>query len=143
MVMSPWFNNTAGTIIIQGSTLASGTQPMVRFDDNTVNEQIAMFTSGVDPKFTVTDGGTPQADLDTGTVTANTRFKLAAAYAANDFAACVNGLVVQTDVTGTIPTVDRMRMGTDLSANQLVGYMDRIAYYDERLTNDQLQSLTK
>ena len=142
-VLAPWFNNTTGTIIIQGSTLASGTQPMVSFDDNTVNEQIAMFTSGVDPKFTVTDGGTPQADLDTGTVTANTRFKLAAAYAANDFAACVNGLVVQTDVTGTIPTVDRMRMGTDLSANQLVGYMDRIAYYDERLTNDQLQSLTK
>jgi len=142
-VLAPWFNNTTGTIIIQGTTLASGTQPMVNFDDNTVNEQIAMLTSGVDPKFTVTDGGTPQADLDAGTITANTRFKLAAAYTVNDFAACVNGLVVQADVTGTIPTVDRMRIGTDVSANQLVGYVERILYYPQRLTSSQLQSLTK
>jgi hypothetical protein len=100
-------------------------------------------TSGTDPKFTVTDGGTPQADLDAGTIIALTTFKMAVAYTVNDFAACVNGLTVQTDVSGTVPTVDRMRIGTDVSANQLVGYIQRIVYYSERLTNDQLVSLTK
>jgi len=138
-----WFNGATGTIVVQAATLASGTQPIVSFDDNTVNEQMVINTSGTDPKFTVTDGGTPQADLDAGTIIALTTFKMAVAYTVNDFAACVNGLTVQTDVSGTVPTVDRMRIGTDVSANQLVGYIQRIVYYSERLTNDQLVSLTK
>ncbi len=137
-----WFNNTTGTIVVQAATLASGTQPVVTFDDNTVNEQMVLNTIGTDPKFTVTDGGVAQADLNGGTISANTTYKMAAAYTVNDFAACVNGGTVQTDASGTIPTVDRMRIGTDVSANQLVGYIKRIAYYPERLTNAQLQALT-
>lgn len=141
--LSGWFNNASGSLVIQATRTQSTTLPLVSFDDNTVNEQINLYTNVADPKFTVSDGGVTQADLNGGTTVTNTSFKLAAAYAQNDFALCLNGTTTQTDASGTVPTVDRMRIGSDVSANQFVGYMNRIAYYPERLINSELENLTK
>lgn len=137
-----WFNPSAGTWVVSGSTLASGTQPLVSLDDGTTNEEIRIFTSGTDPQFVVRDGAVNQASIDTGTITAGTTFKMVAAYAANDFAASLNGAAVVTDTSGTIPTVDRVRVGTNRGGNQLVGYVEKVAYYPERLNNSQLARLT-
>lgn len=137
-----WFNNTTGSVVVQGSTRASGTQPLVSLNDTTTNEQVNLYTSGTDPKFTVTDGGVTQTDLNGGTISANTRFKMGAAYAVNNFACSINGGTSQTG-TGTLPTVTQMQIGTDAAGNQLQGYVERVAYYPERLTNSQLENLTK
>ena len=49
--------------------------------------------------------GTIQADLSTGsTATANTTFRAAAAFEANDFRLAINGGAVATDNSGTLPT---------------------------------------
>lgn len=139
---SSFFNASEGTIVVEGTSPGVSTRTLVAFDDNTANESIIIRTSGTDPIFAVTDGGSTQCSLDGGTITAGTQFKFAATYKANDFAACLNGGTVQTDTGGTIPTVDRMRIGADQAGNYLNGFVGRIRYYNTRLSNSQLQALT-
>lgn len=139
---SSFFNSSEGTIVVEGTSIGVGVCPLVSFDDNTANQSMILGTSGTDPIFAVTDGGSAQCSLDGGTITAGTQFKFAAAYKANDFAACLNGGAVQTDASGTIPTVDRMRLGCDQAGNYLNGFISRVRYYRTRLTNAQLQELT-
>lgn len=138
-----WFNNVNGSWVVNGSTTVSGLQPLVSLDDNTANEQIRLYTNGADPRFTITDGGSTQADLDAGTVVANTRFSLACTYLANDFAASLNGGTPVTDTSGTVPSVNRVRMGRNQAGNQMWGYLERASFYTERLTNAQLQALSR
>jgi len=139
---SSWYNQTQGTLLAQFAGPASGTCGIVSVDDDTANEQIRLITSGTDPKFDVTDGGSPQADIDVGTVASGTSYKFAGAFNVNDFAACIGGGVVGTDTSGTLPTVDRMRIGSTQAGNVLNGHIASIAYYNTRLPNATLQSLT-
>ena len=137
-----FFNASEGTVLVEGVSFGIGTKALVAFDDNTANESIILRTNGTDPIFEVVDGGVSQCSLDGGTITAGTAFKFAGAYKANDFAACLNGGTVQTDTGGTIPTVDRLRLGVDQAGNYLNGYLSRVRYWTTRLTNAQLQELT-
>jgi len=134
---------TAGTLYAEFVLVnATGTHPILSLDDNTANEQLRLYTSGTDPKFTVTDGGATQADLDAGTVAAATTYKMAASWAANDFAACLNGGTVATDTSGTLPTVDRLRIGADQAGNGAAMYLKRVTWWATALTDAQLQSIT-
>jgi hypothetical protein len=139
---SSWYNATAGAFLVQFDTPASGTRIISAADDNTANNNIQMLTSGTDPTFLVTTSGTAQASIDAGTVAANTVYKFAGTYSANDFAACISGGTVGTDTSGTIPTVDRLRIGAGQAGNTLCGHVALLNYYPARLTDATLQSLT-
>ena len=67
-----WWNASAGTFVAEFDGPASGTRPIIAVDDNTANEVIMLYGQRHDPKATVTDGGPPQADIDAGTLVANT-----------------------------------------------------------------------
>lgn len=112
---------------------ASGIRPVVSLDDDTANERIELFTSGTDPKLLVTDGGSTQADLDAGSITANTTARLAARFNTDNFAASVSGGAEVLDATGTMPTVDRIRIGRDQAGNCLNGTIARITGWDSPL----------
>jgi hypothetical protein len=139
---SSWYNATAGAFLVQFDTPASGTRIISAADDNTANNNIQMLTSGTDPTFLVTTSGTAQASIDAGTVAANTVYKFAGTYSANDFAACISGGTVGTDTSGTIPTVDQLRIGAGQAGNTLCGHIALLVYYPQRLPNATLQSLT-
>ena len=139
---SSWYNATAGAFLVQFDTPASGTRIISAADDNTANNNIQMLTSGTDPTFLVTTSGTAQASIDAGTVAANTVYKFAGTYSANDFAACISGGTVGADTSGTIPTVDRLRIGAGQAGNTLCGHVALLNYYPQRLPNATLQSLT-
>jgi hypothetical protein len=139
---SQWYNQTQGTLIVESLSPASGDRTIVAMDDNTANEMIRLRTEGNDPFFRVDDGGASQCALDAGSITASTSFRLAGAYSANDFAACVNGGTVQTDSAGTIPAVDRMRIGAGQAGNTVTAPIARIRYYRRRLPDASLQLLT-
>ena len=139
---SSWYNATAGAFLVQFDTPASGTRIISAADDNTANNNIQMLTSGTDPTFLVTTSGTAQASIDAGTVAVNTVYKFAGTYSANDFAACISGGTVGTDTSGTIPTVDRLRIGAGQAGNTLCGHIALLNYYPARLTDATLQSLT-
>ena len=139
---SSWYNATAGAFLVQFDTPASGTRIISAADDNTANNNIQLLTSGTDPTFLVTTSGTAQASIDAGTVAANTVYKFAGTYSANDFAACISGGTVGTDTSGTIPTVNRLRIGAGQAGNTLCGHVALLNYYSQRLPNATLQSLT-
>jgi hypothetical protein len=123
-------------------TPASGDRTVLAADDNTPNEMTRLRTEGANPFFKVTDGGSEVVAIDAGAVTANTAFKLIGAYKANDFASSINGGSAVTDTTGTIPTVDRMRIGSGQGGDTMCGCISAIRYFRKRLPNAKLQSLT-
>ena len=94
----------------------------------------------------VTTGGTTQAILPSpiaSDIGDNVIFKSIIAYKVNDIAMTANGATVSTDTSATIPTVNRIFIGGfEGVSNFLNGHIRQIAYYNTRLPNAQLQTLT-
>jgi hypothetical protein len=140
---SSWFNASAGTFVSQFTTSTiSGTRTILDANDNTANESIRLRTVSADPFFTVTDGGVDQANIDAGTVAANTTYKMAGAYTLNDFATSIGGGAAVVDTSGTIPTVNQLQIGNSAAGNSLNGYLRTISYYNTRLSDSSLQAIT-
>lgn len=134
---------TAGTLYAEFDvcTTVAGTRPIISMDNNSANERFELYASGTDLKFKVVDGGSTVVDMTIGTIAANTFYKVAVAWAANDFAASLSGAAVVTDTSGTLPTVDRMRIGANQAGDYLNGHVRRFARWLTRRTNAELQSL--
>lgn len=139
---SSWYNQSAGSVVTYANSPGVGTRVIWQIDDGTANNRYTLYTTGTSLKFDVVTGGVTQASLTLGTITANTTFKAAVAFAANDIAGVLNGGTVQTDASATLPTVDRKRLGADATGNQLTGHIERDVHYPTRLENANLQSLS-
>lgn len=142
---SSWYNQSAGTFIAEFDVLAaSGTRGILAADNNTTAEMIQLYGSGTDPKVTITDNSVVQADLDVGTIAANTTYKLGVSYALNDIAACLNGGTVGTDTAATLPTPTQLRIGTEsaTAANILDGHVRRVQFFNIAKSDAELQALT-
>lgn len=137
------YNQSGGTLVASFDviTTVTGTRPIVSFDDNTANERIELYASGTDLRMRVIDGGATQVDMSIGTIAANTTYKAAISFAANDFAGCLNGGTVATDTSGTLPTPDRMRLGSNQAGDYQNGHLRNVAYYPTARPNS-LQALT-
>lgn len=148
--LSPWYNASAGTIYAELQRYAL--IPSTAFanawalSDNTNNERFLAYNTGSvqTMDLVVTDGGVGQATLvSPNAITANTTIKTAFAYAVNDFAFVRDAGAVQTDTSGTLPTVDRLYIGAnETGIGQWTGYLRRITYYPRRLSNAELQAIT-
>ena len=132
-------NTTVGSnirsLFAQFRSPASGTRPVVSLDDNTANERIEILTSGTDPKLLVTDGGGTVADLNGGTVTANVTARAAAVFDTNNYVFSVNGGASQLDSSGALPTVNRIRIGSNQAGGYLNGTIARATGWDTALAN--------
>jgi hypothetical protein len=135
--------NNIRSFYVEFRSPASGTSGVVSLNDNTANERAAVITSGTDPKLVVVDGGTTQADIDAGTVTAGVRARVAVRIGANDFAISINGGAVVTDTSGTLPTMDRLMIGRTQAGEYLNGTIARYTGWTESLADSTLQSLTQ
>jgi hypothetical protein len=114
---------------------ASGTRGIIGLDDNSANNRIELLTSGTDPKLLVTTGGSAVADLDGGTVAANVEARLAARFAADNYAISVGGGAEVVDATGALPAVDRIRIGALQAGNTFSGTIARLTAWDQVLPN--------
>jgi hypothetical protein len=124
-----WQAGFGGTSAQATPSTVSGIRPLVQFDDNTANEIIALRGNTTNPELYIVDGGTPQAQLDAGTIAANTAYSLTGWWDTNDCKARKDSGAVVTDNTATIPTVTQMRIGSD-GTNYLNGTIATINYYD-------------
>jgi hypothetical protein len=124
-----WNSVQGGTAVQATPSTVSGVRPLVQFDDGTANEIIALRGNTTNPELYIVDGGTPQAQLDAGTIAANTAYSLTGWWATNDCKARQDSGAVVTDTTATIPTVTQMRIGSD-GTNYLNGTIATIGYYD-------------
>lgn len=124
-----WQATHGGALVFATPSTVSGIRTLVQFDDNTVNEIIALRGNTTNPELYIVDGGTPQAQLDAGTIAANTAYALTGWWATNDCKARKDAGAVVTDTTATIPTVTQARIGSD-GTNYLNGTIATIGYYD-------------
>jgi hypothetical protein len=141
---STWYNQTEGTFISQASARVGtgGAAFIGHASDGTTNEYIDVGRYQPALVAVINDGGVSQATLTVGGAADGTVRNLAVAYKVNDFAAATNGATPVTDASGTIPTVNRLILGSEGSNYFLNGHIRAIAYYNTRLPNTQLQTLT-
>ena len=124
-----WQATKGGAQVQVIPSTVSGIRPLVQYDDNTANEIIALRGNTTNPELYIVDGGAPQAQLDAGTIAANTAYSLTGWWDTNDCKARKDSGAVVTDNTATIPTVTQARIGSD-GTNYLNGIIATINYYD-------------
>jgi hypothetical protein len=148
---SDWYNQTEGTTYVEASTLPSVTAAALThaISDGTFNQSIyGNFNAGnLYIGANVLNSGVNQASgIGSFSITASTNTtKDAFAYKQNNFGESCNGATPKTDSTGTVPTVDRLYIGTNWAGagNFLNGHIRSFSYYPKRLSNTALPALTR
>jgi len=133
-----WQGGKGSALVRARPSTVDGICPLIQFDDTTADNIIALRGNGANPELYVRTGGVDQAQIDAGTIAANTSYRLAGAWAENSCAASLNSGTPVLDGVATIPTVTQARLGSD-GANYLNGHIEAIEYYDERIPNSALQ----
>jgi len=151
---SSWYNSTAstgGTILAQArrgySGNFSGYPNLYRISDGTSNNRILAYGVDASTQFTnyaITTGGVLQTDYAFATISTTNLFKSIHAVSTNNSTFGANGTLTTTDTSVTLPSVNRLDIGTTESGGNLWnGTISAISYYPTRLSNTLLQNLTK
>lgn len=144
---SDWFNATEGTLACAYRPMAitAATQSFCTMSDGTTNEMIQLLQSSTNAAYAVKVGNVFQTLLTpTPGVSANTEYLLVGSYKADKFAAAKNGSSLQTDTSGTIPTVDQLRIGAfGTGGGQCNGHISKINYWNLSLTNQEVLAFSK
>lgn len=135
-----WQAGKGAALVRARPSFVSGVTPVLQFDDTTADNIIALRGNTTNPELYVRAGGADQAQINAGTIAANTSYRLAGAWATDNCAASLNSGTVVTDAAATIPVVTQARLGSD-GTNYLNGHIEAIEYYDERVTNATLQKI--
>jgi hypothetical protein len=148
---SSWYRQDEGTVFASARTNAThgGVNSFPRIyaisdgtNDNTIQNYYRVLTSYTDAGYSVAALTVAQAGFDTN----NERNgqSLSTVYANNDFAFAINGSLVSTDNTGTVPTVSQLRLGArGTGLGPLNGTIRRLTYWPQRLSNSTLQQITQ
>jgi len=144
-MFAPWYNQSEGTLLIEALLSPDVDGPSgnyyVTISDGTASNSMhivdvsgtvsQVVTSGV-TQFSQTVGAEPTGIL-----------KAALAYAANNTVSSANGAIGATDTSVSIPTVNRLSIGSTATLGvSLCGHIRSIRYYPVRLADFQLQALT-
>ena len=145
---SSWYRADEGTLYAESNTAkpsSSATCFAVNANDGTSSNFIATGRFSTPPlQDRIDAGGVAQASLSyVSPYTPYQFYKTALSYKVNDFAGVANGGTVQTDTSGNIPVVNRLVIGAFVTTLYLNGTIRKIAYYPTRLSNEQLQALTR
>jgi hypothetical protein len=139
---SSWYNATSGAILARSrQSVITDTRPSIYMSDGTANNIISLRGLAANPELYI-KATTDQAQIDAGTLTANSSFGLVGAWTTDNCVAAINGEAAVTDTSATIPTVDRMLIGSD-GTNYLNGQVERISYWPQRIINAEAQAFSK
>jgi hypothetical protein len=140
---SSWYRQDEGTLFADGDTV-DDIAGFVGVDDGTTSNRIRVFqNTSTTIRGEIHYNGTSQGVITSGTVTLGLNAKTGTAYKFNDFAISTNSMSIGQNTSTSIPLVDRLRVGNVDGSVYLNGHLKKIAYYPKRLTNAQLQALTK
>lgn len=149
--LSPWYNATAGTLFVQfiePCPDGANNRGIAALDDGTNNNRVALFvplgaTLAVAAR--IVAGGVASNPANSATFIAAQIAKAAVAYAVgtNQAALALNGAAPTTASPAASPVgVNVLRIGAIFGANQIGGWVQVIRYFNRRLSNAELQSLT-
>lgn len=140
---SDWYTATTGAAVVWATPqAATGTRPLIQFDDTTALEIITLRGNIADPELYIVDGGVAQAQIDAGTIVANTAYKLSGGWDTNNCAAAKDGGTVGTDTSATMPTPTQLRIGSD-GTNYASAVIQKIMYWKQRIINAEVQAFSK
>jgi len=151
---SSWYNQTAGTFVMSltpiGMPVGGNNTRFLEANDGTgLNRKPLIYSTATGVVTSQTNiAGVTQANLTsvaTGIFAPNLNLLLATAYATDDFGASYNGATAVTDTSGSVSnTVTQLTIGyaTSSPLELLNGHIRQLAYYNTRLPNAQLQTLT-
>ena len=131
---------TEGTIFIE-FTRENNSVGTFSISANNVGTRIYIGTNASGLICQVRNGYAQQAYFSTAQ-TEGTKYKCAIAYATNDFVLYMNGTQIGTDTSGTVPECNTIRTDDAGGAN-LNQPLNQAILFPTRLTNDQLEELTK
>lgn len=123
------------TIVVEVDPLSAEDGTIISVNDGTANEAIILEVASGSYRVRVVDGGTAQASITGGAVTAGTKARLCLAYKQNDIAFYQDGVLQGTDTVATIPAVTQKEYGTGY------GVIDD-TYYPKRLSNEELELIS-
>jgi hypothetical protein len=142
-MFAPWYNQSAGTFVVEADKLsATGFGYVLLANDGTSNQRFGMYQSNTAVAGFISAAGATQMEISSSPIVANTPFKAAVAAIANNGNFSFNGGIGVTDPSLAMPTPNRLDIGSFASGLQLNGHIRSINYYPLRLTNAQLQGLT-
>ena len=145
---SSWYNPTEWTLMIAARRNYSGnflTYPnLARINDGTTNNNIGFYGALGSTQFTnygVNSGGANQTPYVAINVPTTSQFKMIQALKENDSTFGGNGTLTTTDTSVLMPVgVNQLLIGGD---GKWGGTISQLTYYPVRLSNSQLQTLTK
>ena len=138
---SDWYNASEGSLYGESSSLRdTATRWPFAFDDGSATNLIGVRFTSTQVQNRVFVNSVAQADIVTAQTTGYA--KTALGYQTNNFAAAVNDVLVGTDTSGTIPVVSQFTIGRVTGGSPICGHIRKLAYYPERLSNEQLRALT-
>lgn len=146
---SSWYNQSEGTIFAAYSRIYSPVDTkssfVVDINDTTLNNRMGIYGLSNQEIFNDVVGGLGLVSIPvSSSFAANTLGKLAGTYKLNDFAAASNGILGTPDTSGTLPTVTQIRIGDRQDGvRALNGHLKSFKYFNKRLLNSYLQSLTQ
>ena len=138
---SSWYRQDEGSLYSEVNTLASSSHSRISMSDGTSSNRI-FISNGIYPLYIIKNGYI-QVRESSGAIV-NVYSKRAAGLKKNDFALSIDGGDPLVDTSGDLPLVDRLAFSTShASDNYVNGHIKKLSYYPQRLTNEQLQQLTK
>ena len=146
---SSWYNIAEGTLYASYQVTSNSQLRRILYLGNSVTS--ATYTNFISINAVNTTSaifgeiytGTEQATVNLGSNLVNATNQVALAVKTNDVYGTQNNAAGASDSSCAIPIVDRMFIGRLLDGTFFNGTIKKIAYYPLRLTNAQLQNLTK
>jgi len=142
---SSTFNDSEGVLYAEISALANDSSNRIISvsDGSGSNRLLIKYDNSSNLiEASLTDGGVDQAVL-THTYTIESDAKIAFKYKANDFALWVNGVEVDTDNSGTMPSgLDTLNFDNGSGGSAFYGNAKQILYFPTALTDAELAALT-
>jgi hypothetical protein len=136
---------TEGTLFVEFDILTTGEDMAIMnlYNETTPANSIYFYLNSSNVLSAYVDNSGTQASPSSGVLTKGV-YKAAIAYKANDFAFYINGSLVGSDVSGSVPTCGAIRME---NYNAVPTYQEKtaikqMALFQERLTNAELATLT-
>ena len=143
---SSWYRQDEGTLYAKALNKSTAGIYIASINDSSkLNQSLTIYqpNSSQTALFSRTSSGVKAQITVTGAINAFNKF--AGCYKTNDFAVSVNSETVGTDTSGAIPISTTFDIGAQRlgAADGMSGTITRLTYYPKRLTDAQLQTLTR
>jgi len=138
---------TQGTLFVEGRIdgQESYNRRLLTISDGGTANKIEIFNPSNSLKIRTvgTVSTVTQFDIESGSIlTIGDTFKVAVAYAQNDFVMYINGTQIGTDSSGNIPTTNKINLGRGDNNFNAESPINQALLFKTRLTNGELAALT-